>query len=99
MRYLVIVDGEHYPPVTEAALNDLAGAGHEVLAAVLAGGQEKLPTGGLEVLGSIAVLAGADPRRVLDHAPRTRGDSSGGGGAVSGAGFPLLPSGPASPCP
>jgi cyclic 2,3-diphosphoglycerate synthetase len=70
MRYLVIVDGEHYPPVTEAALNDLARAGHEVLAAVLAGGQEKLPTGGLEVLGSIAVLTGDDPRRVLDQAIR-----------------------------
>src|SRR5918992_440890 len=72
MRYLVIVDGEHYPPVTEAALDQLAAAGHEILAAVLVGGKEKLATGGLDVLGSIAVLGGDDPRRVLDQAIRDR---------------------------
>jgi cyclic 2,3-diphosphoglycerate synthase len=70
MRYLVIVDGEHYPPVTEAALDDLVAGGHEVLAAVLVGGQEKLATGGLEILGSTPVLAGDDPRRVLERALR-----------------------------
>jgi len=72
MRYLVIVDGEHYPPVTEAALDDLVAGGHEVLAALLVGGKEKLATGGLDVLGSIAVLGGDDPRQVLDQAIRDR---------------------------
>src|SRR5687768_16188021 len=70
MRYLVIVDGEHYPPVTEAALDDLAAAGDEVLAAVLVGGKEKLATGRLQILGSVPVLAGDDPRRVLERALR-----------------------------
>ncbi len=38
-RAVVIVDGEHYPPVVRDALGELA---YEVVAAVLAGGTEKL---------------------------------------------------------
>jgi cyclic 2,3-diphosphoglycerate synthase len=70
MRYLAVIDGEHYPPVTEAALNELERAGHEILAAVLVGGREKLAAGGLDLLGSITVLAGHDPRALLDRALR-----------------------------
>ena len=42
MRALAIVDGEHYPPVVRDALLELP---HEVVAAVLVGGREKLRGG------------------------------------------------------
>jgi cyclic 2,3-diphosphoglycerate synthase len=42
MRTLALVDGEHYPPVTRWALETAARAGHDVVAAVLLGGVEKL---------------------------------------------------------
>lgn len=63
-----MIDGEHYPPVIEAALAQVASAGHEVVAAVLAGGREKLPAGGLTELGGIPVASGDDPRILLDRA-------------------------------
>ena len=40
-RALVLIDGEHYPPVVRAALQEL-GAAHHVVAAVFAGGTEKV---------------------------------------------------------
>jgi cyclic 2,3-diphosphoglycerate synthetase len=40
-RVLVVIDGEHYPPVVRAALEDL-GVAHHVVAAVFAGGTEKV---------------------------------------------------------
>jgi cyclic 2,3-diphosphoglycerate synthetase len=46
MRTLALVDGEHYPPVTRAALEVAAERGHEVVAALLLGGTEKLAAGG-----------------------------------------------------
>jgi cyclic 2,3-diphosphoglycerate synthetase len=59
------VDGEHYPPVVEAALVELQNAGHEVVAAIMAGGGEKLPSGGTGSYGGVRVLVGDDPRRLL----------------------------------
>jgi cyclic 2,3-diphosphoglycerate synthetase len=38
-RAVVVVDGEHYPPVVRDALDELA---HEIVAVVIAGGTEKL---------------------------------------------------------
>ena len=67
---MVVVDGEHYPPVVEAALSDLARGGDEVLAAVLVGGREKLPAGGVDSFGDVRVRTGDEPRRVLDQAIR-----------------------------
>lgn len=67
MRYVVIVDGEHYPPVVTSALDDVRRAGHTIEAAVMAGGKEKLPAGGAGAYGDVAVRVGADPRRVLDQ--------------------------------
>jgi cyclic 2,3-diphosphoglycerate synthetase len=46
MRTLALVDGEHYPPVTRGALEVAAERGHEVVAALLLGGTEKLAGGG-----------------------------------------------------
>ena len=39
MRALVIVDGEHYPPVVRDAISEIP---YDVVAAVLVGGTEKL---------------------------------------------------------
>ncbi len=44
VRTLVLVDGEHYPPVVRAAVDELRAAGHDVVGAALLGGSEKLPT-------------------------------------------------------
>lgn len=68
MRCLAIVDGEHYPPVVEGALAALAQDGHEVLAAVLVGGREKLPPDGVKTYGSVTVRTGEDARRELERA-------------------------------
>lgn len=67
MRYVVIVDGEHYPPVVTSALAEVRAAGHTVEAAVMAGGKEKLPASGVGVYGDVAVRVGDDPRKVLDE--------------------------------
>jgi len=80
MRTLALVDGEHYPPVTRWALETAAAAGHDVIAAVLVGGAEKLAAGqdapelGVPVRLSEGDRAGAlsaaiaefDPEIVLD---------------------------------
>jgi cyclic 2,3-diphosphoglycerate synthetase len=68
IRCLVIIDGEHYPPVLEAALEEVEAAGNEILAALLVGGEEKLPVEGLNELAGVHVRAGRDPRNVLDTA-------------------------------
>jgi cyclic 2,3-diphosphoglycerate synthetase len=68
IRYLVVVDGEHYPPVVEGALRDLVTEGHTVLAAVHVGGLEKLPASGVPDYGEFDIRSGTDPRSALDDA-------------------------------
>jgi predicted GTPase len=46
IRFLAVIDGEHYPPVVESALEDVIATGHVIVGAVLAGGGEKLPEAG-----------------------------------------------------
>ncbi|MDP9067145.1 MAG: 2,3-diphosphoglycerate synthetase [Actinomycetota bacterium] len=70
MRYVVLVDGEHYPPVVQAALDDVVAEGHEIAGAVLVGGREKLPAAGVEAFGDVAIRTGDDPRVTLDEALR-----------------------------
>lgn len=65
---MVVVDGEHYPPVVTSALADIATGGDEVVAAVLVGGREKLPAGGIGAYGDVPVRSGGDPRALLDRA-------------------------------
>lgn len=66
-RLLAIIDGEHYPPVVRAALEDLASSGH-VVAAVFAGGTEKVDAGtGAEPYG-VAVVRRADAATALADA-------------------------------
>jgi cyclic 2,3-diphosphoglycerate synthetase len=64
----VIVDGEHYPPVIEGALDELRARGVVVAAAVLAGGKEKLPAEGLDKLAGTDLVTDDDPRVALDRA-------------------------------
>jgi cyclic 2,3-diphosphoglycerate synthase len=65
MRYLVVVDGEHYPPVIEDAIRGLADQGHEILGAVVAGGREKLPSDGRLELAGVPVITGDDAQSAL----------------------------------
>jgi cyclic 2,3-diphosphoglycerate synthase len=65
---VVVVDGEHYPPVVRDAVAELRSSGAEVLAAILAGGREKLPATGSVGYGPFEVRAGDDPRSMLDDA-------------------------------
>lgn len=55
-RAIVLVDGEHYPAVTQRALAEIEKRGDEVAAAVLLGGGEKL-AGRLD-LGAVPVVEG-----------------------------------------
>ena len=48
-RAVVLVDGEHYPPVIVAALDHLRGTGLEPVAAVFLGGTEKVASYGADV--------------------------------------------------
>ncbi|MEA2550608.1 MAG: cyclic 2,3-diphosphoglycerate synthase [Actinomycetota bacterium] len=60
MRTLVLVDGEHYPPVTRWAIESARERGYQVLAALLIGGSEKLAAGEIPDLGVPVRVAGAD---------------------------------------
>ncbi len=70
MKVVVLVDGEHYPPVTRWAIDELRGRGLDPIAALFAGGGEKLDPSaaldlGIPLRGSVpdrsvaAALAGA----------------------------------------
>ncbi|MDP9243035.1 MAG: cyclic 2,3-diphosphoglycerate synthetase, partial [Actinomycetota bacterium] len=42
MRVLVLIDGEHYPPVTRWGIETVRAQGHEVVGALMLGGSEKV---------------------------------------------------------
>jgi cyclic 2,3-diphosphoglycerate synthetase len=63
-----VIDGEHYPPVVEAALEQMALDGYEVILALVAGGREKLPADGAGAYGGVEVVTGEDPAAALDAA-------------------------------
>ena len=66
MRTLALVDGEHYPPVTRAALEVARERGHEIVAALLVGGTEKLASGDDPPdLGVPVVVVADEPRHAL----------------------------------
>lgn len=68
-RTLVLVDGEHYPPVTLDAIAALRARGYDVVAAVDLGGGEKLD--GALVLGDLPIVRGASQRAALQAALAT----------------------------
>ncbi|RIK09367.1 MAG: 2,3-diphosphoglycerate synthetase [Acidobacteria bacterium] len=68
-RLLVLIDGEHYLPVIEAALSDLRSRGDEVVGLALLGGVEKLPAGGLDSgTMSAPLVSGTSPADALTKA-------------------------------
>jgi cyclic 2,3-diphosphoglycerate synthetase len=60
MRVLVLVDGEHYPPVTRWGIDVAHEQGYEPLATLMMGGVEKLRPGENETFGVPMRHAGAD---------------------------------------
>lgn len=60
MRVLVLVDGEHYPPVTRWGIDAARSRGFEPVAGLLVGGTEKLRPGHGEDLGVPLRTAGDD---------------------------------------
>ena len=68
MRVLVLVDGEHYPPVTRWGIEAARSRGHEVVAALFLGGTEKVDPTALPDLGLPTLSAGADIREALAEA-------------------------------
>jgi len=60
VRTLVLVDGEHHPPVMRAAIDLARARGHDVVAALLVGGSEKLQPGIVPELGVPLRIAGDD---------------------------------------
>jgi cyclic 2,3-diphosphoglycerate synthetase len=68
VRVLVLVDGEHYPPVTRWAIETAAERGHHVLGALFLGGTEKIRPGEIPELGVPVRAAGEDPAEALGSA-------------------------------
>ena len=68
MRVIVLVDGEHYPPVTRWAIDVARERGYEVLGALLVGGIEKIDPGRVPDLGVPLLVAGADRMAALGEA-------------------------------
>lgn len=65
MKVLALVDGEHYPPVTRWGIAAARAMGHEVLAALLVGGTEKLAIAEVPDLGVPVRTAGVDAMAAL----------------------------------
>ena len=59
MKVLVLVDGEHYPPVTRWGIAAARAMGHEPLAALYVGGTEKIAAEGPSDLGLPTIVPGA----------------------------------------
>ncbi|HYU91878.1 MAG TPA: 2,3-diphosphoglycerate synthetase [Actinomycetota bacterium] len=68
MRVLVLVDGEHYPPVTRWGIETARSKGYEVVAALFLGGTEKVDPTALPDLGLPTLPAGADITAALADA-------------------------------
>lgn len=60
-RTVVLVDGEHYPPVVRAAIGELETRGHDVVGAAFLGGTEKLSPDGTSDLGVLEATRGESP--------------------------------------
>jgi cyclic 2,3-diphosphoglycerate synthetase len=60
MRVIVLVDGEHYPPVTRWGIETARERGHDVVGALFVGGNEKLQAGSAPQLGLPTRVAGQD---------------------------------------
>jgi len=79
-RALVVVDGEHYPPVVRAAVAGLRGR-YEIVGGLFAGGREKLRAGG----AGAADLAGDLGLPAVVHVDPRAGDPAAVAATVAGA--------------
>ena len=68
MRTLVLVDGEHYPPVTRWAIDVARERGHQVVGALVVGGIEKVDPHRPADLGVPTTTAGSDLMGALTRA-------------------------------
>jgi len=68
VKVLVLVDGEHYPPVTRWGIDAARTMGYEVMAALIVGGIEKLAAGETPHLGVPVRTAGSDAGAALTAA-------------------------------
>lgn len=68
MRVMVLVDGEHYPPVTRWGIEVARERGHEVLGALFVGGTEKIDPTAVPDLGVPTRVAGDDRMAALADA-------------------------------
>ena len=68
-RALALIDGEHYPPVVRFALAEL-GREFDVVAAVFAGGTEKVDAGANEAAYGVPVVVGPSAAAALAEAIR-----------------------------
>jgi cyclic 2,3-diphosphoglycerate synthase len=68
MRVIVLVDGEHYPPVTRWGIEVARERGYDVLGALLVGGIEKIDPGHVPDLGVPTRVAGGDRMAGLGEA-------------------------------
>jgi cyclic 2,3-diphosphoglycerate synthetase len=60
MRTVVLVDGEHYPPVTRWGIETATERGHDVVGALFVGGIEKIDPREVPDVGVPTMAAGAD---------------------------------------
>lgn len=65
MRVVVLVDGEHYPPVVRSAIGRIRARGDDVAAAVFAGGWEKIRPEDFAAAYGVEVERGDDPMETL----------------------------------
>ena len=64
MHVLVLIDGEHYPPVTRWAIDAARARGHSVIGALFLGGTEKVDAGSLPDVG-VETMGAEDQARGL----------------------------------
>jgi cyclic 2,3-diphosphoglycerate synthase len=68
MRVIVLVDGEHYPPVTRWGIEVARERGHDVVGALFVGGIEKIDPGTVPDVGVPTRVAGHDRMASLTEA-------------------------------
>ncbi len=68
MRVIVLVDGEHYPPVTRWGIEVARERGHDVVGALFVGGTEKIDPTAVPDLGVPTRVAGDDRMAALADA-------------------------------
>lgn len=72
-RAIVLIDGEHYPPITRQMLDAVRASGREVVGGVFLGGTEKL-VGGEPILPDVTCVAAATPRELVEALARFHPD-------------------------